>query len=209
MIRRLLVPLLGSGLLLAAGAGSALAKCPTGETTSGPCSEIMVYLDIGHLSTYQAGTPASTDHFQAGTVKSFSLTVTKGEQPFEATSVVLTFTSDADGTSLKAPATATSVPGQWTAEVALPTDGTWSVFAQVVDPSGEEYRVPVESVRVAKPPAAPPVTKPATPSLPAVPILALMAAIAIAAVLGGAAIRDRSRRRTAAAPVSAITPDRA
>lgn len=199
MIRRLLIPLLGSGLLLGATAGSALAKC---EETADPkpafCSEVVVSVAVAG-----GGMP------EAGTRETLIVNVSQGEQPFEAMGVVLTLL-DAEGTRVRAPATVTS-PGLWTAEVTLPDGGSWSVMAQVVTNTGAAYRLPVYSewgeTLPVLPPAeeapttAPPVT-PATPASPVLPIVLLLGLLAAAAI-AGQLIRDRSRRRTAGAAASA------
>jgi hypothetical protein len=122
--------------------------------------------------------------------------------------VVLTLL-DGDGTRVRVPAPATS-PGLWTAEVTLPKGGIWSVMAQVVTDTGAAYRLPVygewgEGLPVLPPAeeapaAAPPVTS--TPASPALPIALLLGLVAAAAV-AGFAMRDRARRRTAGATVSA------
>ena len=208
MIRRFLIPLLGTGLLLGATAGSALAKC---EEAADPkpafCSEVVVSLTVAG-----GGMP------EAGKLETLLVNVSQGEQPFSAaTGVVLTLL-DADGTKVRASATVTS-PGLWTAEVTLPSAGSWSVMAQVVTDAGDEYRIPVygdwgELLPVLPadeaPAAAPPVT-PAAPASPVPPIVLLLGLLAVAAI-AGQLIRDRSRRRTAAAGVasgSAATVDRA
>ena len=203
MIRRLLIPLLGSGLLLAATAGSALAKCEGADPKPAFCSEINVSLNIVGGGTLLAGTSESVD-----------IDVSRGEQPYPAMDVWLTFT-DQDGTRVRVPATAASA-GRWTAEVLLPNVGNWSVVAQVVDLNGGEYRVPVNTVWgttvPALPPAETPVTAPppVTPASPVLPIAALIGLLAAAAG-AGLVIRDRSRRRTAGAGIAAastITADR-
>lgn len=204
MIRRLLIPLLGSGLLLAASAGSALAKCE-GPNPPDFCSELIVSMEVGGSSGIQAGTPE--------TVK---VSIARGDTHLDAMGIVLTFARGGDGSSVTVPATATPVPGLWTADVLLPDGGSWSVMAQVVDLGGNASLVPVHTswgaVVPALPPASPPVAAhPATPALPVLPVALLIGLLAAAAV-AGQLIRDRSRRRTAAAGVasgSAATADRA
>jgi hypothetical protein len=198
MLRRFLIPLLGSGLLLGATAGSALAKCE-GDPKPAFCSEVVVSVSL-----------AGGGMAQAGTHETLLVNVSQGEQPFEARSVVVTLV-DAEGTSVRALATVTS-PGLWTADVTLPSAGSWSVMAEVVGATGDEYRIPVygewgELLPVLPadeaPTAAPPVTPTASPILPIVLLLGLLAAAAI----GGQLIRDRARRR--AAGVAASTAERA
>ena len=202
MFRRLLIPLLGSGLLLAASAGSALAKC---EGTDPPafCSEVIV------------GFGDSSASFEAGTPETVVFTVTQGEQPFEAMGVTLTFISVEDESRIVVPAAATNTPGLWRADVKLPDGGIWNTYAQVVTNTGAAYRIFVERARVTLP-AAPPAEKPITapPTTPSAPILpsALVLGGLAAAALAGVVIRDRTRRRTAGAAgmaaTSTVTADR-
>lgn len=208
MLRRFLIPLLGSGLLLGATAASALGKC---EEQANPkpafCSEIVVSLAV-----------AGGGMAEAGTRETLLVNVSQSEKPFSAMGVVLTLL-DTDGTRVRAPATATSL-GLWTADVTLPSAGSWSVMAQVVTDTGAAYRLPVYGdwgeLLPVLPPAeeapttAPPVT-PASPASPVLPIVLLLGLLAAAAV-AGQLIRGRIRRRTAEAPAavgSATTADRA
>jgi hypothetical protein len=218
MIRRLLVPLLASDLLLAATAGSAFGKCEEGADPQPEfCSEVQVSLNVGGgTGAYQAGTPTSFALFQAGTSESFNLYVSLGEQPLDAMAVAVIFVKNGD-TRVRVQATPASQPGQWTGEVQLPEDGFWAVTAQVVDANGAASLVTMTPIRVsqpAEPPTATPVTPPpAPPAAPALPIALLLAGIAIAAV-AGQTIGYRSRRRTAGAPApsgaaSAASADRA
>jgi hypothetical protein len=191
MIRRLVIPLLGSGLLLAASAGSAFAKCE-GPNPPDFCSEVVV------------GWTTSGD-MQVGVPQMLTFTVTQGEQPFDAMGVVLQFINQGDGTRIDVPATSTSTPGLWRAEVKLPANGIWTTYAQVVTNSGADYRIYVERLRVVLPPApaSKPVTSPpVTPALPVLPIALLLAGIAAAAI-GGQVIAGRSRRRIAGAAAPA------
>lgn len=199
MIRRLLVPLLGAGLLLAATAGSAFAKC---EGPSAPefCKSVAVSLNIGGGGV-----------LQAGTTEAVTIDVSLGEQPYEATSVTLSFARVADGTTVLVPATASVRPGLWTAEVLLPNGGSWTVVAEIVTPDGVESSVALDTMQVAKPPALPPSTTPATPPPGAPPILPIVLVIAGFGAAGLAAQVLRARRRAGAgvaAPVgSAATAD--
>jgi len=211
MIRRLLIPLFASGLLLAATAGSALAKCEEGaDPQPAFCSEVQVSLNVGGgPGVYQAGTPTSFALFQAGTSESFNLYVSLGEQPLDAMSVALTFVKNGE-TRVRVQAVAAGQPGEWTGEVLLPEDGFWAVTAQVVDANGAATLVKMDSVRAnqpPEPPAATPVTPPpAPPAAPALPIALLLVGIAAAAI-AGQIVGNRSRRRTAgaAAPSGAAT----
>ena len=72
MIRRLLVPLLGAGLLLAMTAGSAFAKCE-GPNPPEFCKTVAVSLNVGGGGV-----------FHAGTVESVTIDVSLSEQPYEA-----------------------------------------------------------------------------------------------------------------------------
>ena len=211
MIRRLLIPLLGSGLLLAASASSVFAKCE-GPNPPAACNDV-----LGDLRVFGGG------YIHAGTLETVMVEVSKGEQPFEAVSVLVVFTSEVDATTIRVPAIATLEAGIWSAKVTLPNGGLWSVEAQVVDASGSATMVPLQTVHAGQLPAPPPVATPVapppvTPTTPVLPIALVVAGLA-AAGLAGQAIRDRSRRRTAgataaAAPAalpgeSAATPDRA
>jgi hypothetical protein len=205
MLRRFLIPLLASGLLLGATAGSALAKCE-GDPKPAFCSEVVVSVSL-----------AGGGMAQAGTLETLLVDVSQGEQPFDATSVVVTLV-DAEGTAVRAPGTEKS-PGLWTAEVTLPSAGSWSVMAEVVGQTGDEYRIPVYSewgeafpvlpAEEQAPTSAPPVTPaPASPVLPIALLLGLLAAAAVT----GQLIRGRMRRRTAEGPAavgSASTANRA
>jgi len=204
MIRRLLVPFLGSALLMAGTAGNALGKCE-GANPPSSCSELVVSMEVGGSSG-----------LQAGTTETVKISIARGDTHLDAMGIVLTFARAGDSTSVRVAATATPVPGLWTADVLLPDGGSWSVMAQVVDLGGNASLVPVHtnwgSVVPAVPPTSPPVTAPpATPASPVLPIVLLLGVLAAAAV-AGQLIRDRSRRRTAAAGVasgSAATADRA
>jgi hypothetical protein len=218
MIRRLLVPLLASGLLLAATAGSAFAKCEEGADPQPDfCSQVQVSLNVGGgPGAYQAGTPTSFAVFQAGTNESFNLYVSLGEQPLDAMAVALTFVKNGE-TRVRVQAAPTSQPGEWTGEVQLPEDGFWAVTAQVVDANGAASLVTMQPIRVsqpAKPPTATPITPPpAPPAAPTLPIALLLAGIAAAAVAGQTIGRSRRRTAGAAAPsgtaTSAASADRA
>ena len=190
MIRRLLIPLFASGFLLAATAGSALGKCEGADPQPEFCSEVVASLTYGSGGSLQAGEDVS-----------ILVSVSKGEQPFDATSVVLTFVSVADGSRIEATATAASQPGNWRAEVNLPDTGIWTVTTQVVGADGAAYPIDGGRIRVDQPPEVPPVqtpaTPPVTPSTPALPIALLLAGIAAAAI-GSQVVRDRSRRQTGA-----------
>jgi hypothetical protein len=202
MFRRLLIPLLGSGLLLAATAGSALAKCE-GPNPPEFCSEVIV------------GFGDTSASFQAGMPETVVFTVSQGEQPFEAMGVTLTFINQEDESRIVVPAIATNTPGLWRAEVNLPDGGIWNTYAQVVTNTGAAYRLFVERASVTLPPAPPaekPITAPpVTPTPPILPIALVLGCVA-AAALAAVVIRDRSRRRTAAAGIAAastVTADRA
>lgn len=192
MIRRLLIPLVGSGLLLAASAGSAFAKCE-GPNPPAFCSEVIVSLG------------ASGSGLVGGSARSLVISVTQGEQPFEATGVVLTFTA-ADGSVVRVPATATAQPGLWRAEVTLPDAGIWTAYAQVVTSEGPAYRLFIDRVRVSEPPTLPvqpPVgAPPVAPAPPILPIALILAGLAAVALLG----QTTRTRRQATAVGSAAEP---
>lgn len=202
MIRRILIPLLGSGLLLAATAGSAFAKCE-GPNPPEFCKSVAVDLSIGG----GGGT------LQAGINETVAINVSLGEQPYDATDVVLTFARVADGTAVTVPATASVRPGLWTADVLLPDGGSWTVVVKVVTPDGTESMVPLNTIQVRQPPALPPTTTPVTPPAapptpPILPIALGLAGLAAAGLLG-LVMRDRTRRRVSAPVGSAATGDRA
>jgi hypothetical protein len=189
MIRRVLVPLIGSGMLLVATAGSALAKCE-GPTPPEFCKSVAVSLNIGGEGTLQAGLRETV-----------TIDVSLSEQPYDAASVVLTFARVADGDAVVVPATASVRAGLWTADVLLPDGGSWTVVAQVVAPDGTETVVPFSTIQVAKPPALPPSTTPVTPpptnpTSPILPIALGLMGIAGAAIVGQL-MRNRSRRGAA------------
>lgn len=202
MIRRLLIPLLGSGLLLAATASSAFAKCE-GPNPPEFCKSVAVNLGIG----------GGEGQLRAGTLETVPISVTLGEQPYDATDVVLTFARVADGTAVRIAATASPVAGMWTADVNLPNGGTWTVVANVVAADGTATLSKLGTIQVGKPPALPPSATPVTPpplapALPALPIALLLGGIALAAI-AGQLVRDRSRRRPAGVAGAAATADRA
>jgi hypothetical protein len=199
MIRRLLIPLLGAGLLLATTAGSAFAKCE-GDNPPEFCKSVAVSLNVGGGGV-----------LQAGTLEAVTIDVSLSEQPYEVTSVLLSFARVADGTTVLVPATASVRPGLWTAEVLLPNGGSWTVAAEIVTPDGVESSVALDTMQVAKPPAAPPSTMPITPPPAAPPILPILLGFAGLAAVGLAWQTARARRRSGAgvaAPVgSAATAD--
>ena len=200
MIRRLLVPLLGAGLLLAATAGSAFAKCE-GPNPPEFCKSVAVSLMIG----------GGGGVLQAGTLETVTIDVSLGEQPYEATSVTLSFARVADGTTVLVPATASVRPGLWSAEVLLPDGGSWTVVAEIVAPDGAASSMPLDTIQVAKPPALPPPTTPTTPPPATPPVLPVVLGFAGLAAVGLAVQQLRARRRAgagAAAPAgSAATAD--
>ena len=201
MIRRLLIPLLGAGLLLATTAGSAFAKCE-GANPPEFCKSVAVSMSVGGGGV-----------LQAGTLEAVTIDVSLSEQPYEVTSLTLSFARVADGTTVLVPATASVRPGLWTAEVLLPNGGSWTVVAEIVTPDGVESSVRLDTMQVAKPPAAPPSTTPITPPPAAPPILPIVLGFAGIAAVGLAAQALRARRRAGArvaAPVgSAATADQA
>jgi hypothetical protein len=183
MIRRLLIPLLGSGLLLAASAGSVLAKCE-GPNPPEFCKNVAVSLN--------AGGPGA---MHAGTLETVTVEVSKSEQPFEAEAVTLTFARVTDGTAVRVAATATPVDGMWTADVNLPDGGSWTVVAEVVGADGSESTVSIDTIQVFRPPALPPSTTPVTPppvapGPPVLPIALIIASIAAIAAISSQVIRQ-------------------
>ena len=204
MIRRLLIPLLGSGLLLAASASSVFAKCE-GPNPPEFCKEVAVSLNVGGPGA-----------MHAGTLETVAIQVSKSEQPFDAEAVTLTFARVTDGTAVRVAATATPVDGMWTAEVNLPDGGSWTVVAEVVGADGSESTVSIDTIQVFRPaltPSTTPVTPPpVAPGAPVLPIALVIASIAAIAAISGQVIREGRRRRTADAPAavgSAATADRA
>jgi hypothetical protein len=202
MIRRLLIPLLGSGLLLAATAGSAFAKCE-GPNPPDFCKSVAVSLNSG----------GGEGTLQAGTRETVTIDVSLAEQPYEVSDLTLVFARVADGTAVTVPAVASVRPGLWTADVLLPDGGSWSVAATIVTPDGVESTMPLDLIQVRKPPALPPSTTPVTPPAappvpPILPVALGLAGLAAAALLG-LGMRDRMRRRTAPPVGSTATADRA
>jgi hypothetical protein len=194
MIRRLLIPLLGSGLLLAASAGSALAKCE-GPNPPAFCQQTVASMDLGSAgATMRAGIEAPV-----------RVWVSRGEQPADAISVTLVFARIADATVVRAEAQPSGEAGLWRGSVNLPAGGGWTVVAEVVDIDGTLQRLNLDTLRVGEPltpprdqPATPatPAT-PVTPNLPALPIALLVAGVAAAALVASR-MRQRSRRRAQA-----------
>jgi hypothetical protein len=188
MIRRFVLPLLGSGLLLAGTATGVLAKCE-GPNPPEFCQQVVAYID-----------DTTTGSLQAGTSAAVYVWIRKGEQPYAVKSVLLSFSSYADGQLVRAEAIRTGQAGQWRADVKMPTDGGWKLTAYVVDLDGVTTALAVDATLVVRP-KAPPVTTPTTPTppvtptptLPALPIALLVAGIA-AAGMAGVALRDRTRR---------------
>jgi hypothetical protein len=201
MIRRFVLPLLGSGLLLAGTATGVLAKCE-GPNPPEFCNEIVASILVGGNGSFTAGTPTPVN-----------LWLVKGEGPYDVKSVLLSFYRYQDATLVRAEAELTADRGHWRAVVTIPSDGGWRVDAYVVGADGATVVLPIPPGQVVKPPAAPPVTTPTTPtppvtpttpSLPALPIALLVAGIA-AAGMAGVALRDRTRRRTGALASSATS----
>jgi len=205
MIRRLLIPLLGSGLLLAASASSVFAKCE-GPNPPDFCKEVAVSLNVGGPGA-----------MHAGTLETVAIQVSKSEQPYDADAVTLIFARVADGTAVRVAATATPVDGMWTADVNLPNGGSWTVVAEVVGADGSQSSISVDTIQVFRPPALPPSTTPVTPppappASPILPIGLLVASMAAIAGITAQVLREGSRRRKAEAPAglgSAATADRA
>ena len=196
MLRRLLVPLAGSTLLLAMGATTVLGKCE-GPNPPSFCADVVVSLDGGGTATA----------FRAGDTTDVNVVVTQGEQPFDAASVMLTFARVADGALVTAPATRTGTPGLWHAAISLPSAGSWTIAADVADPSGGTRQVAVLTIQAADPRPAPPATKPVTPpASPLLPWLLLLGGGAVvAAGIAGSGVRARARAGSArsAAPTGA------
>ena len=193
MLRRLLVPLAGSTLLLALGATTVLGKCE-GPNPPSFCAEVVVSLDGGGTATA----------FRAGDTTDVNVVVTQGEQPFDAASVLLTFARVGDGALVSAPATRTSTPGLWHAAISLPSAGSWTIAADVADPSGGTRQVAVLTIQAADPRPAPPATKPVTPpASPLLPWLLLLGGGAVvAATIAMSGARARARPGSSGAPRS-------
>jgi hypothetical protein len=188
MIRRLLIPLLGAGLLLAGTTGSAFAKCENPDAAA-RCEDVLASVEFGGTGTIHAGSETPV-----------TIGVSRGERPFEATSVALVFTHLADETVVSVEARASGEPGTWLAEVELPAGGVWSLAAWV---DGVAVRKDVELLRIREP-----VTPPVTPTTPVLPIVLGFAGLA-AAGLAWQTLRARRRAGAGvAAPVrSAATAD--
>ncbi|MDQ2853485.1 MAG: hypothetical protein M3R32_01350 [Chloroflexota bacterium] len=196
MIRRLLIPLLGSGLLLAASAGSALAKCE-GPNPPDFCSQVVASIDFGSTGST----------IQAGTETTMRVWVTRGEQPTAIRSVALTLSHIGDATVVNLTATMVE-PGLWKTTVKLPLAGAWTVRADVTDVDGNISTLNLDAVNAApavtapQPPATTPPATPVNPTPPALPIALLVAGLAGAALLAGG-MRERARRRDAGATMGA------
>jgi hypothetical protein len=171
MIRRLLIPLLGSGQLLAAGAGSALAKCE-GPNPPAFCQQTVASIDFGSTG----GT------IRGGTVTQVRVWVSRGEQPADASSVTLVFARIANATVVRAAAMPSVEPGLWRADVNLPAGGSWTVVAEIGEVDGTMQRQTLDTLRVGEsltPPAEQPAT-PISPATPSLPVAILVAGIAAA-----------------------------
>jgi hypothetical protein len=196
MIRRLLIPLLGSGLLLVASAGSALAKCE-GPNPPDFCSQVVASIDFGSTGST----------IRAGTETPMRVWVTRGEQPTAIRSVALVLSHIGDATVVNATAELVE-PGLWRTTVKLPLAGAWTVAADVGDVDGNTTRLILDAVNAApaaKTPQPPATTPPATPINPApqaLPIALLVAGLAGAALVASG-IRGRARRRVAGATTGA------
>lgn len=192
MLRRLLVPLLGSTLLLAAGATTALGKCE-GPNPPTFCSEVVASLDGGGTATA----------FRAGDPTDVNVVVSQGEQPFEARSVTLTFSRVADGAVLTVPATRTTTAGMWHATVNLPAPGSWTIAADVTEPQGGTRQVAVLTIQAAEPRPASPAAKPVTPPVsPLIPWVILL----VGSAIGGGALALRAVRARARVGVAPSLP---
>ena len=206
MIRRLLIPLLGSGLLVAGTATGVLAKCE-GPNPPPQCSEVVATM---------SGPDGTFGTFTSGTTRSVDVSVSQGELPFDAAGVAITFTHLGDSKVLRVQAASTGQPGMWRADVTLPNSGIWTVVAAIVTKDGNAYSAPMETIQVAKAPKAPPTasTPPVSPTPPVLPIALLVAGLAAAALLA-TGMRERSRRRAigatgaATATASPANSDRA
>lgn len=195
MIRRLLVPLLGSSLLLVATAGSAMAKC---EMPDPPefCSQVIATVDYGSTG----GT------LRAGIETPVRVWITLGEQPIDATSVTLVFARIADASVVRVDARPSGEAGLWRAEINLPAGGGWTLVAELDGLEGGMQRLPLDTIRVREP-LQPPGQQPPTPGQPTTPapptIPALPIALLVAAAAGAGPVvrelRDRSKRRASTA----------
>ncbi len=193
MIRRLLVPLLGSGLLLAAGAGSALAKCE-GPNPPDFCSQVVASIDFG-----SAGATA-----RAGIETPVRVWVSRGEQPTEASGITLIFARIADATVVRAEAQPSAEAGLWRVNVNLPRGGGWTVVAEVTQVDGTLVRLNLDWVLVATGPSAPrvaPLAAPISPAPPAWPIALVLAGVVASGLL---AVRARQRSRRGAMAAQAL-----
>ena len=201
MIRRFVLPLLGSGLLLAGTATGVLAKCE-GPNPPEFCQQVVAFIN-----------DATAGSLRAGTSSALNVWIQKGEQPYAVKSVLLSFSRYLDGQLVRAEAFRTGLAGQWRADVKMPAggDGGWKVTAYVVDLDGVTTAITIDQTLVVQPPA-PPVTTPITPTppvtptptLPALPIALLVAGLA-AVAMAGVALRDRTRRRAGALASSATS----
>ena len=170
---RLIRSMTAAALLVLLTAGVALAKC---GDDPGPCEGMIVTLDPG-------------GSLGAGGSETVGVFVLRDEQPYDATSVDLTFTRLADGTATHVAAEPTGSDGRWQAAVELPAGGTWTVSAQVV---GAEFveEFALDPIAVAPPAATPSPAAPGATPLTS-PLLGAGVLAAVAVVLSGLVLRTR------------------
>jgi hypothetical protein len=128
----------------------------------------------------------------AGGTEVVGVFVLEDEQPYDATSVDLTFTRVADGTAIRVAAEPTGSYGRWQAAVELPAGGTWTVSAQV---TGTDFAgaFTLDAVAVAPSAGAPSAGAPGAVAA-AAPAIWLVIVAALAALLAGMAVRTRRGR---------------
>ena len=187
--RRLLIPIVASGLLLAATAGSAFAKCE-GPNPPDFCKEVVASMTVG-----------GGGYFQTGIENSVTILVSQGEQPYAAQSVSVALWQPGKDT-IHAQATAvTGQPGLWRAVVTLPEGGNWMSNAEVVDAQGVTLTLTLQSIQaVGDAPKAPPASTPVPPAPPTFPALPVLLGLGLLAVAGAAAFGLRQRTRRQGAP---------
>ena len=152
MIRRLLIPLLASGLLLAVTAGAAFAKCE-GPNPPAFCQQTVASMDFGSAGS----------SIRAGAQTPIRLWVIRGEQPADEITVTLVFSRIGGTAVVRAAAEPAGEPGLWRANLTLPASGAWTVAAELTARDGVLQRVNLDAVPVGEP-LRPPANQPGTPA---------------------------------------------
>jgi hypothetical protein len=185
--RRLLIPVVASGLLLAATASSAFAKCE-GPNPPDFCKEVVASMMVGGSGYFSTGVETFVD-----------ISVTQGEQPYDAQGVFVTF-GQPGKTAVRVRATATGMPGIWRAVVTLPEAGNWMSYSEVVDAQGVTLTLGLQNVQAVGPAPEPPAATPVPPAPPSFPTLPVVIGLGLLAAAGALAFGMRQRTRRQSAP---------